>query len=181
MLRIFTLLAVACCLSPQLASAQDDARSLEASAADGRYAYFSLQRAYLQSSTGKAAQAKLSSFQEEKSKELDALSQKLQQQIAALAQTASILSEDARQVREQEIARFEIDVKRFTEDAQAQFMGIQREVETAFLAQVRPALRDVATSRGLLLVFDEDAGVLAWADPLLDVTPDVVERLDRRE
>ena len=29
-----------------------------------------------------------------------------------------------------------------------------------------------------LIVINEDAGLLAWADPLLDITPDVVKTLD---
>jgi len=33
--------------------------------------------------------------------------------------------------------------------------------------------------RGLLLVLNEDAGLIAWADSMLDITADVVKRLNQ--
>jgi Skp family chaperone for outer membrane proteins len=36
------------------------------------------------------------------------------------------------------------------------------------------AVDSVAKKRGLLFVVNQDSGVLAWADPKLDITPDVI-------
>jgi len=43
--------------------------------------------------------------------------------------------------------------------------------------KLRPALAAVAKEKGLLFVINEDEGLIAWADPAADITPDVVRRL----
>ena len=73
----------------------------------------------------------------------------------------------------------QVDTKRFVEDAQAEFLGVQRDLENTFFAKLRPALDAVAKERGFLFVFNEDAGLLAWVNPALDVTADVVKRLNQ--
>ena len=91
-----------------------------------------------------------------------------------LAQRAAVLTESARREREQEIVRFQVNIHRFVEDAEAQFLGLRRGLENAFLAKFAPTVDSVAKKRGLLFVFDYDSGLLAWADPKLDITPDVI-------
>jgi Skp family chaperone for outer membrane proteins len=148
-------------------------------AAPGGLAYFSPQRAFYESADGKAAQAKLSSIQAEASRQVNAQNAKLKALENALAQGSSLLNDAARRQREQEIEKFQIDLERFVEDAQAEFLGVQRALETAFLAKLRPALDSVARDRGLVLVFNQDAGLIAWGAPALDITPDVVSRVNQ--
>ena len=161
---------------PQAAVAQGSASPR---AADVRLAYFSPQRAFYESADGKAAQAKLSSLQAETSKQIEAQNAKLKSLQNSLAQSSLLLSEAARRAREQEIEKFQVDLQRFVEDAQAEFLGVQRQLESAFLVKLRPALDSVAKSRGLLLVLNEDTGVIAWSDPALDITPEVVTRVNQ--
>jgi Skp family chaperone for outer membrane proteins len=46
------------------------------------------------------------------------------------------------------------------------------------LTKLRPALEGVVKARDLKLVLNEDAGLVAWADPALDITPLVVAALE---
>ncbi len=144
-----------------------------------RLAYFSPQRAFAISADGKSAQARLAALEAETSKEINARTAKLKGMQDALRQNEAVLAESARQIRELEIQRFEIDIKRFVEDAQAQFLGVQRNLENSFLTRLRPAIGAVVKERGLLFLFNEDAGALTWADPTLDVTQEIVKRLDQ--
>ena len=160
---------------PSLTSAQDAA--VQPDALMARLAYFSPQRAFALSPDGKAAEAKLSALEAERSKELAARTAKLQDMQNSLQQTAAVLAESARRQRELEVERYQIDMKRFLEDAQAEFLGVQRNLENSFFARLRPAVDAVARERNLLFVINEDAGVLAWANPVLDITDDVVKRL----
>ena len=139
-----------------------------------RLAFVSPQRAFYESNDGKAAQARLASLQSETSREVDARNAKLKALQQELAQRASVLAETARREGEQEIDRFQIDLQRFVEDAQARFLGVRRDLENAFLAKLGPAVNSVAKKRVLLFVLNQDSGVLAWADPSLDITTDVV-------
>src|SRR5687767_1755836 len=148
------LAALALTVLPSVGSAQTQSAP---DAAGLRLAYFSPERAYAQSTAGKTAQAKLASLQAEKAKEISARNAKLKGLQDALQQSASVLGEAALRQRELEVERFSIDVQRFVEDAKAEFLGVQRELENAFLFKVRPALDAVARNRGLHLVFNEDA------------------------
>ena len=156
---------------PSIAAAQSS-QSLNADAI--RLAYVSPQRAFFESNDGKAARAKLDSLQSEKSREADARNAKLKVLQQELAQRSSVLAESARRDREQEIDRFQLNLQRFMEDAQAEFLGVRRDLENAFLAKFGPAVDSVARKRGVLFVLNQDSGVLAWADPSFDITSDVV-------
>jgi len=160
---------------PSLSSAQG---ALPTDAA-ARLAYFSPQRAFALSPDGKAAEARLSALEAERSKEIAARNARLQELQNSLEQNSSVLGDAARRQREIELERFQIDTKRFVEDAQAEFLGVQRNLENTFFGKLGPALDAVAKERGFLLVFNEDSGMLAWANPALDITADVVKRLNQ--
>ncbi|HET9195792.1 MAG TPA: OmpH family outer membrane protein [Vicinamibacterales bacterium] len=160
---------------PSLASAQDQAL---AELAGSRLAYFSPERAFALSPDGKAAQTKLAALEAERGKELAARSAKLKDMQDALQRGASVLGEAGRRQRETEIERFEVDTKRFLEDAQAEFLGIRQTSENTFFTKLRPALDAVAKERGFLFVLNEDSGLLAWANPALDITSEVVKRMN---
>lgn len=147
----------------------------------GGLAYFSPARAFALSADGKAAQAKLTALQTEKEAQVDARRRSLQAQQDELSRNGSLLVETARAQRSQAIQRFELDLERFIQDAQQELMGVQRDLENAFLVKLRPALDGVAKSRSLALVINEDVGLVAWADPSLDITPVVVEALVKAE
>jgi Skp family chaperone for outer membrane proteins len=172
-LFIAALLAI-----PSLASAQDQARALT-ELAGPRLAYFSPERAFAMSPDGKAAQAKLTALEAERGKELAARSARLKDMQDSLQRSTGVLGDAGRRQREIEIERFEIDTKRFLEDAQAEFLGVRRDFETTFLTKLRPALDSLAKERGFLFVLNEDSGFLAWANPTLDITADVVKRMSQ--
>ena len=144
-----------------------------------RIAYFSPQRAFALSLDGKAAQAKLAALEAETTKQLGTRTAKLNELRDFIRQNEAVLSEAARQQRELEAQRFEIDINRFVEDAQAEFLGVQRNLESAFLAKLRPALATFVKEQGLTFLFNEDSGVLAWADPAYDVTADIARRVSQ--
>jgi hypothetical protein len=51
------------------------------------------------------------------------------------------------------------------------------DLETALLTKLRRPDEDTPQARALGLISDEDAGELAWTDPMLDVTPAIAEAL----
>ena len=143
-------------------------------------AYFSPQRAFAASPEGKDVEAKLTAIQAERERELAARNQKLKVLQDALQRTVGVLSPTVRQEREREIDRFQVDIQRFVQDAQAEFLGVRRQSESAFIVRLQPALAAVAKEKGLLLVVNEDEGLIAWADPVADITTEVVRRLEPR-
>ena len=73
--------------------------------------------------------------------------------------------------------KLRLDVQRFIEDAQAELMGMQRDAENAFVMKLKPALAKVAKDKGLQLILSVDECPVAWFEPTLDITSDVVKQL----
>jgi Skp family chaperone for outer membrane proteins len=72
-----------------------------------------------------------------------------------------------------------VDTQRFIEDAQAELMGVRRDAESAFLVKLRPAVERVTKDNAIQLLFNFDSGVLAWGDPALDVTDQVISQVGK--
>jgi Skp family chaperone for outer membrane proteins len=163
--------------APAAARAQEP--TTEPNAATARMAYFSPQRAFALSTAGQAAQARVTALQMERAREIEARSKTIETQQQQLQQGAALLSESARSQRAKELEKFQIDLQRFIQDAQTEITGFRRDVETEFLAKLAPALDRVARDRSLWLIFNEDAGVVAWGHPALDITREVATRIDQ--
>jgi len=142
-----------------------------------RVACFSPQRAFAESSEGRAVIARLSTLRDEKTRAIDEKNKALQAQEQVLEQSASLLSESARSLRTTEVQRFRVDVQRFIEDAQADLMRIQRDAESAFVIKLKPALAKVAQEKGLQVVFNADDSGIVWFEPSLDITSEVVKQI----
>jgi Skp family chaperone for outer membrane proteins len=145
-----------------------------------RVACFSPQRAFSESVDGKAVLARLTTLQNEKSRAIDDKNKVLKAQEQALQETGPLLTEAVRTQRASDVEKFRIDIQRMIEDARAELMGIQRDAESAFVVKLKPALDKVAKERGLQIVFNVDAGPVAWFDPSMDITSDVVRQLTAR-
>ncbi len=142
-----------------------------------RVACFSVQRAFSESADGKAALARLTTAQNDKTRAIEEKNKALRTQEQALEQRSPLLSEAARTERTNEVQKLRIDVQRFIEDAQAELLGMQREAENAFVLKLKPALAKVAQDKGLQLILSADEGPVAWFDPTIDITSDVVKQL----
>jgi len=162
------LIVAAASLSPLAASAQPVV---------ARVGSLSPQRAFTESAEGKAGLARLQALEEKQSREISAKNKALQSQQQALEQNSAVLSADARARQSREVERFRVDVQRFIEEAQAEFVGAQHEIESAFLAKLRPAVEQVAKSKQLQLVVNLDGDSVVWADPAIDITTEVIKQL----
>jgi len=172
-----SLIVLVSTLAPISAFAQGPAASAQSATVGIRLGCVSPQRAFSESAEGKAAIARLTALQEEKAHAIEEKNKALQSQEQALQQNAPVLNEAARTQRSNAVERFRIDVQRFIQDAQAEVTGVQREVESAFVFKFKPAVEKVAKDKGLQIVINLDDAVISWADPSLDITPEVVRQL----
>jgi outer membrane protein len=140
-------------------------------------AYVSPERAFADSTAGKTARAEFEKLEASTTRAIEQRSEALRAQQMAFERSAMILSEAARSQREKELRKFEIDVQRFIEVAQTELTGARRDLESVFLAKLRPAVEQVAKAKGLQLVLNVDTGTLVWGLPSLDITADVVREL----
>jgi hypothetical protein len=63
---------------------------------------------------------------------------------AAFQKSLATLPEASRSAEAQALDRSRLDVRRFVEDAQTQFLGVQRDAENAFLTTLEPILLKIS-------------------------------------
>lgn len=142
-----------------------------------RIAFFSPQRAFSDSDDGKAGLARLKALDEKRGREVEARTAELRKREEALKASLGMLSADGRVQQTREVEKFRLDVDRFIEDAQAEFLAVRREIESAFLVRVRPIIEQVAKDQRLDVILNADSQMLLWADGSVDITGEVVKQL----
>ena len=140
--------------------------------------FVNFQRVIQESSDGKASTARVNALMAkkqnegtEKQKQLAANQQKLQT-------SGSVMSDAARGQLEKEIERQQVEGQRFQQDAQAELNELQQELQAEFIKKVTPILQQVATEKGLHALFNAQEAGFAWIDPGLDLTTEVIKKLD---
>lgn len=143
-----------------------------------KIAFVVLQRIANESADGKAATAKIQALQQKKATELNEKNKQLQGIQAKLEKEASVMSTTAQADLAKQAEKLNTDIQRFTQDAQAEIGELQEQLRQQFEARVQPVLDEVRKEKGLHFIFNgPDSGLVA-ADPGLDISMDVIKKLD---
>ncbi len=146
--------------------------------AGAKIAFINPQAIFQQSVDGKAALARVNTLIQKKQKEGEDKAKLLQGNQQKLSTSGSVMNEAARTQLEREIDRQQKEIERFQQDAQAEINELQQEVQNDFLKKVNPVLDQVANEKGVHVVLNADAQFIAWANMGLDLSPEVVKKLD---
>jgi outer membrane protein len=181
-MRMMTMAAAMACaaLWSSTTRAQEPATDPAARMAfpvDARVAYVDVDRVAAFSAEGKAASASLDALRAKKAADLEQRSQKLEALQQKLTVDASVLNAAARTALQREFQRAQVDLRRASEDAQADVAQARDETMQAFSARLFPIIGEVAREKRIWAVFGSDSG-LAWHDPAIDLTEEVARRLD---
>ena len=182
MKRLFVVVTAWCLLGSAWANAQ--AQPAQAAAPVPRpfpegvkIAYIVPQRIIGESELGKGLTAKINALRSQKLAELAAKNKELetaQQKLAA----GNVLSEDARVAAQRTVERIQLEFQRAQQDAETAVQDLQQQVNTDLDRAITPLLEQVAIDRGVLLLLRADTGAVAWGDPSLDLTGEIIKRLD---
>jgi outer membrane protein len=143
-----------------------------------KIAFVNVQRIAQDSGEGKGFTAKINALREKKEKELADKNSQLDAARKKLESNASVLSESARGAQQKEVERLQVDLQRLSQDAQAEVEELQRDLQVDFQRKLLPVVEEVRAAKGLHLVISMlDSGILA-ADMGLDITADVIKKLD---
>jgi outer membrane protein len=143
-----------------------------------KVAFINPQAILQQSVDGKAAIARINALIQKKQKEGEDKAKLLQGNQQKLQTSGSVMNEAARSQLEKEIDRQQKEIERFQQDAQAEINDLQQEVQNDFLKKVNPVLEQVAIEKGVQIVLNAEAQIFAWASMGLDLSPDIVKKLD---
>jgi outer membrane protein len=143
-----------------------------------KIAFVNVQRIAQESAEGKGFTAKINALREKKEKELADKNSQLDAARKKLETSSSVLSEAARAAQAKDVERLQVDLQRASQDAQAEVEELQRDLQVDFQRKLLPVVEEVRAAKGLHLVVSMlDSGILA-ADMGLDITPDVIKKLD---
>jgi outer membrane protein len=146
--------------------------------AGAKVAYFNPQAVFQTSADGKAAVSRVNALIQKKQTENADKAKLLQGNQQKLQTSGSVMNEAARTQLEKEIERQTKDAERFQQDAQAEINELQQEVQNEFVKKLSPIIEQLANEKGLHIVFNAVESGIAWAAPGLDLTTDVVKKLD---
>ena len=143
-----------------------------------KYAFVNIQRIAAESAPGKTLAGKVQAFNQLKVNELNEKNKALQASQQKLESGSSVLNAAAVAQLQKEIERQQIDIQRFTEDAQQEVNTLQGQLQEEFQVRLSPVIQQMATERGLHMLFSVGDSGLVWADPSLDITNEVIQKFD---
>lgn len=186
---LVALLVVTLAASPALAQTAPAAAQPPAAATPAppppfpegsKVAYIVLDRIAAESEEGKAASGKVQALQQQRVAELGERQKTLQGLQAKLAQGGAVLSATATAELQKQIERAQVDLQRATEDAQAEVQALTQQLQGEFQQQLIPIIEEVAREKGLHFIFNGPDSGLVWADLSLDISADVVRKMNER-
>lgn len=146
--------------------------------AGAKIAYVVLQRIANESADGRVATTRIQALQQKKAAELNEKNKSLATAQQKLEKEGSVMSLSAQTDLQKQIERMNLEVQRFTQDAQQEVQELQQQLQAEFQQRLEPVLQAVAQEKGLQFVFNGPDAGLVWADAALDISADVIRRLD---
>lgn len=106
--------------------------------------------------------------------------QALQREAAEYQKSANTLSADQRATTEQRLQREGQEFQQYQQNAAAQFQNEQGEEQKKLYEKVAAFMKDYAKEKGykMILTFQKGNTTMWYGDPGLDVTSDVIKRLN---
>jgi outer membrane protein len=143
-----------------------------------KVAYVVLQRIANESADGRVATTRIQALQQKKAAELNEKNKQLTTMQARLEKEASVMSASVAAELQKNIEKLNLEVQRFTQDAQGEVQELQQQLQTEFQQRLEPVLQQVAQDMGLQFVFNGPDAGLVWADSSLDISAEVIKKLD---
>lgn len=145
-----------------------------------RIAYIVLQRIAAESIEGQQASAKVQALQQQRMAELNERQKNLQGLQQKLEQGAAVMSASAQADIQKQIERAQVELQRATQDAQADIQELQQTLQEEFQDRLIPVIEAVAREKNLHFIFNGPDSGLVWADTSLDISADIIRRLDEQ-
>ena len=143
-----------------------------------KVAYVVLQRIANESADGRVATTRIQALQQKKAAELTNKQTQLASLQAKLEKEGSVMSASAAGDLQKQIEKINVEVQRFTQDAQAEVQELQQNLQGEFQQRLEPVLQVVAAEMGLQFIFNGPDAGLVWADAALDISSEVIKKLD---
>lgn len=141
-----------------------------------KIAFISLQFVASTSEQGKTATARIQEFTKKKQAELGEKQKAVEALRSKLLQGGGVMSDQARAQMEKEVEKLGRELQFAQQDAQSEQQELTNELQNEFQTKLVPVIDEVAKERGLHAVLSAEE--LVWADTGLDLSAEIIKRLD---
>jgi Skp family chaperone for outer membrane proteins len=131
------------------------------------------------SKTARAALAQVEAFERKKSIEVESKAAELQKHQVELQKQSTSMSPRAVADLQRAFDKSRLEFDRFQQDARAEVDAMQSKFDAEFRIKLAPIVDEISKEKGLHFVFGiEQASMVAWWSPAVDISDEVVKRLD---
>jgi Skp family chaperone for outer membrane proteins len=149
--------------------------------ADSKIAFVDMNVVAQNSTAGKDASKKLNDFQSKKVGELSEKNKQLTAMTTRRDSGTGVLNDAARAQLDKDIDRLQRDIQFGQQNAQAEFQDLQNELMGEFQKRLGPVIDELAKEKGLFAVFSIAESGAAYVHPGLDLSAEIVKRLDAKK
>jgi Skp family chaperone for outer membrane proteins len=148
---------------------------------DSKFAFIDINAVAANSVAGRDATKKLTALNDKKTAEIQEKNKQLQAAQTKLNTGGAVLSDAARSSLEKEIDKMQRDIQFTQQNAQAEMNDLQQELMAEFQKKLLPVIEEVAKDKGLHAVFSIADSGAAFVHPGLNLTDEVVKKLDAKK
>lgn len=143
-----------------------------------KIAYIDLQFIASNSAEGKAATGKIQDYAKKKQAELEGKQKALDAARNKLLQGGTVLSDSARAQMEKDIEKMGRELQFAQQEAQSEQESLTRDLQSEFQSHLNPVIDAIAREKGLHMVISAADSGAVWAHPGLNISAEVMKRLD---
>ena len=146
--------------------------------ADAKIAFIDVNQVAATSAAGKEASKKLTSLREKKLAEMNEKNKQLQALTTKRDTGGAVLNDAARGTLDKEIDKLQRDIQYAQQSAEADMQDLTNELQGEFQKRLIPIIEEVAKEKGLHAVFSIADSGAAYVHAGLNISEEVVKRLD---
>jgi outer membrane protein len=148
-----------------------------AAQAQGRIGYIDTRRVIQEAPGAQEARATMEREMQGWQQQLQAMDDSLRTIMTDYQQRSTIMSADARQRREQEIMQVQQGFEQRAQTLQQQAGRRQQELMEPIMQRVEVVIGELRQAEGFAIIFDAASDAIVSADPILDLTQRVIDRM----
>ncbi len=130
------------------------------------------------SKAGQSALAEIDKFVKQKESEAALKAAELEKRRLELQKTSVGLSARAIADLQKAFDKSRVEFERFQQDARADIERMQTQFDAEFRVKLAPIIDSVSKEKGLHFVFGLEQAAILWWSPAVDISEEVVKRLD---
>jgi outer membrane protein len=148
--------------------------------ADAKLGFIDLQTIVSNSKLGKAGSARMKALTDKQAADLNAKSKTIQTLQQQIQQQTGVLSPQALQDKQAELGKLQREAQFAQQDWQAQVESLNKQLLDEFEGKALPIVEQIRNEKGLLAIFTIPSPGIAVFHPGLDLSAEVVKRLDAK-